>query len=390
MWANVTLMPTNGNVEPLRDFLVPLINHLTLIDQPHPGSEIVLPIIEEYSNQQLKYVPHSSSWWMFLLSPFLKLSNFQGTQFFFKTRDFLSVFDWPLKNGLKYDYFIGLECINTLAGLILKKIGRVNKVIYYVLDYSPIRYKGVFNKIYLALDRYCAMHSDYIWDVSKEIQPARIKAGLASKKSAPVIHVPIGIYPKQLISTSVDQRIPFSLVYMGTLGEESGPDLAIEMMPLILKKYSKTTLHIVGGGQKNLERLKDLVKSLNIESHVTFYGYVVKNIDMAKILSRCYVAVAPYRDFPDSTRKYADASKMRSYAAAGLPIITTKVPPLGKDLQKIGGSIITSDDKEGLAEAVITLFSSPKLYANMHKVLLKFAKTNTWNDEFSKAFSKSQ
>ncbi|MEK7090982.1 MAG: glycosyltransferase [Patescibacteria group bacterium] len=390
MWTNGTRMPTNGNVEPLRDFLVPRVKRLVLIDQPHPGSEVVMPIIEEYSNQQLKYVSHSSSWWMFLLLPFLKLTNFQGTQLFFKIRDFFSVFDWTLMNKFKYDYFIGLECINTLAGIILKKLGKVNKVIYYVLDYSPSRYKGIFNKIYLFLDQYCAVHADYIWDVSKAMQPARIALGLDEKKSSPVIHVPIGIYPQQLLSAPINKRLPFSLVYMGTLGEESGPDLAIEAMPLVLKKFAKTTLHVIGGGQKNLERLKNLVKSLGIESKVVFYGYVVKNIDMAEILSHCYVAVAPYRDFPDSTRKYADASKMRSYAAAGLPIITTAVPPLGKNLQEIGGSIIAPDNKEGLTDAVITLFSSPILYVKMHKVLLKFAKVNTWDNEFSKAFSKSQ
>jgi glycosyltransferase involved in cell wall biosynthesis len=327
---------------------------------------------------------------MFFLWPFLNLSNSQGTQLFFKIRDFLSVFDWPLKNRYKYDYFIGLECINTIAGIILKKLGKINTVIYYVLDYSPSRYKGFFNKIYLALDRYCATHADFIWDVSKAMQPARIASGLNEKKSAPVIHVPIGIYPQQIISTPTRQRISFSLVYMGTLGKESGPDLAIESIPTILKKFPKTTLHIVGGGQKNLERLKALTKSLKIESKVIFHGYVVNNIDMAKILSRCYIALAPYRDFPESIRKYADASKMRSYAAAGLPIITTAIPPLGKDLQEFGGSIIVPDNKEGLAEAIIALFLNFKLYAKMQKAVIKFSKENTWNNEFYKAFSKSQ
>ncbi len=389
MWVKSLRMPTNGNVEPLRDFLVPRIKRLVLIDQPHPGSDTVLPKIEEYVNNKTKLISHSSVWWMFFLWPFLKLTNFQETQIFFKIRDFLSVFDWPLRNGLKYDYFIGLECINTLAGIILKKFGKVDKVIYYVLDYSPNRYRGVLNKIYLALDRYCAMNSDYVWDVSKAIQPARVAAGLDERKVAPIIQVPIGIYPQQLISTPIDQRIPFSLVYMGTLGEESGPDIAIESMPIILESYPKATLHIVGGGHNDLERLKSLVKSLGIEPNVNFYGYVVKNIDMAKILSHCYVAVAPYRDFPGSTRRYADASKMRSYAAAGLPIITTDVPPLGKHLQRLGGSIIAPDNKEGLAGAVTKLFFNPKLYAKMQTAVIRFSKENTWNNEFYKAFSKS-
>ena len=111
---------------------------------------------------------------------------------------------------------------------------------------------------------------------------------------------------------------------------------------------------------------------------------------MAQILSNCYVAVAPYRAFPNSIRYYADASKMRSYAAAGLPIVTTDVPPLGKELQKLGGAIIAPDNEVGFSNAVLSLFSDPELYARMRKQVIKFAKDNTWDNEFTLAFSKSQ
>lgn len=389
MWENGQRMPTNGNLEPLRDFLVPKVKRLTLMDQPHPGSDIVMVRTEEYLNHNEKPIIHSPSWQMQLLSPLLKLFNKNSTQIIFKVRDFLSVFDLGIGKRIQYDYFVGVECVNTIAGILLKRLGRVRHVIYYVLDYSPNRYKGILNKIYLALDRYCAIHSDLIWDVSKTMQPARIAAGLNSKKSAPVIHVPIGVFPQQLIFTPLSQRIPFSVVYLGTLSEEQGPDLIVECMPKIIKKYPQSTLHIVGGGENNLKRLRALVKTLGIETNTTFYGYVVKNIDMAKILSKCYVAVAPYRDYPESTRKYADASKMRSYAAAGLPIVTTTIPPLGKELHELGGAIIASDNKEGFTKAILSVFSSKKMYANMNKIVVRFAQNNTWDNEFTKAFSKS-
>ncbi len=390
MWANGHRMPTNGNLEPLRNFLIPRVAKLTLIDQPHPGSDTVMPKIEEYTGRKTKFLRHFPSWWVRLLSPLLKLSNENKTQIIFKIRDFLSIIDWVNRNKTIYDYFIGIESVNTLAGLALRKFGRVSRVIYYVLDYSPNRYKKELNKIYLALDRFCATHADYIWDVSKAIQPARISAGLDQKKSALVIHVPIGVYPNQIKLAPVKDIQPYSLVFLGTLGEENGPDLAIEMMPIILKKYPRASLHIIGGGESNLKRLKALTTSLGLAKVIFFHGFVLENSDMAKILSRCYVAIAPYRTFTGSIRQYGDASKMRSYAAAGLPIVTTTVPPLGKDLQKLGGAIIAPDNKKGFAKSVISLLSNPHLYAKMRKQVIKFAQNNTWDNEFSKAFSQSR
>lgn len=390
MWTDGCRMPTNGNLEPLRDFLVKQAKKLILIDQPHPGSDRVMPIIEEYANHHLQPVQHAPTWWMYSLRPFLDLTNNQGTKIIFKIRDFLSVVNLAFRNKVNFDYFIGMESINTLAGLLLKKIGRINKVVYYVLDYSPHRFGPLLNKVYLALDRYCAIHADYVWDVSRAIQSARILAGLDPKKSAPVIHVPIGIYPQQLIFTPVSQRQPYSIAYLGTLSKEQGLDLIIEMMPLILNQYPKATLHIVGGGQENLDRLKNLATFLKISGRVTFYGYVVENIKMAKILSNCVIGVAPYRTFPGSIRQYGDASKLRSYAAVGLPIITTSVPPLGKELQKLGGAIISPDTKEAFAKTVTLLFSDLNLYAKMREVVINFSKKNTWDNEFNKAFSQSQ
>lgn len=381
-------MPTNGNLEPLRDFLVPRVKRLVLIDQPHPGSDHVMPKIEVYRGRRL--ATHSASWWLRLLTPLLELTNQNSTQVIFKIRDFLSVWDWALRDDTRFDYFIGMEGINTLAGLVLKRLGRVGKVIYYVLDYSPQRFGGWLNKIYLALDRFCATRADCVWDVSPAIHPARIASGLDPHRSAPVIHVPIGVYPNQIrVASTKKNMVPYSLVYLGTLTKEQGPDLAIEAMPMILQDYPQATLHLVGGGQKNLDRLKSLAASLRLGDHVIFHGFVVGSANMAKILSRCHVALAPYRTFAESIRRYGDSSKLRSYAAAGLPIVTTCVPPLGRQLQKLGGAIVASDTKVGLAKAVGSVFANPQLYAKMQKQVIRFARNNTWDNEFSHAFFQS-
>jgi glycosyltransferase involved in cell wall biosynthesis len=388
-WHNGKRLPINGNVEPLVDFFTAKLRKTVLIDQVYPGSDFVMPNVEVYKLK--KKTIKKLSWWVYLLFPFLKLTNTGATHITFKLRDFLSVIDVGLRTQKAYDFFIGLEAINALAGVILRKMNKVKTVIYYVSDYSPNRYKqGWFNALYLWLDRQAAMHADIIWDVSWAMQPARIKAGLDPKKSAPVLQVPNALYPKQISQATENEIIPYSLVFMGTLGRENGPDLAIESLPLVLKKFPKAQLHIVGGGEGNDERLAKLAKKLKVEKSVVFHGFIADREKVSSTIKGFSIALAPYLAIPGSARLYGDATKIRAYLAAGLPTITTHVPPLGKDAEKKGAAIIVKDNKKELADAIIKIFFDKKLYDSLRKNAYNFAKHNTWDNEFKKAFSKME
>ncbi len=387
LWANGKRMPTNGSVEPLRDFLVPRVKKLILIDQLVPGEPDISYKIEEYSGDKTTFIPHKMGWWFIFLSPFLHVTNTNSTQIPFKIRDFLSVIDWVVRDKTVFDYFIGLESVNAIAGIFLRRIGRVKKVIYYVSDYSPNRYRnGLFNRVYLWLDRFAATNSDYIWDVSKAMQPARIQSGLNPGLSAPVIHVPNGLYQEQIKSLDVTHIRPYSLVYMGTLGSENGPDLIIQAMPKILKKIPKANLSVIGGGE-NIHVLRRIVSELNLKGSVTLYGYVPDGVKMAKLLQKCAIGVAPYRSIPGSIRYYADAGKIRAYCAAGLPVISSDVPPLGKEVAAYGGAVIVSDTIDEFAKSAVTLFTNRSRYLTMRKNAFNYARNSTWENTFIKAFS---
>ncbi len=383
-WKQGKRLPINGNVEPMLEFFSPRTCKTVLIDQVYPGGSIVMPILEVY--EQGRYVgKRKSSWWLYLLYPFLKSTNTDGTHVSFKLRDFFSVLDIGLRE--RFDYFIGFEAINALGGILLKKLGRVKYVVYYVSDYSPNRYpQKWFNDLYLWLDRQAAMKADIIWDVSWAMQPARVKAGLNPKKSAPVIQVPNALYPKQIQQAAFKDVIPFSLVFMGTLGPENGPDLAIQTVPLLIKKFPKVTLHVIGGGDTNEARLKKLAKDLNLEKHIIFHGFIADREKVSATIRNFAIALAPYINISGSARLYGDATKIRAYLAAGLPTITTPVPPLGKDAAKKGAAIIVPDTPEDLAKAIDMIFSNKKLYNTMRDHAISFAQHNTWEYEYTKAF----
>ncbi len=391
LWTNGKRMPTNGSVEPLRDFLVPRIKKLVLIDQLVPSSEDVLHKIEVYYYKKHEFIPYKPSWWFLLLKPILYLRNTNGTHISFKIRDFLSIMDWTLRDKTQFDYFIGLESVNTLAGILLRRLGRVKKVIYYVSDYSPNRYKNRwFNALYLVFDRFSAKHADYIWDVSSAIHPARIKAGLNRFSAAPVIHVANGLFPSQIKTNPLHKIIPNSIVFMGTLGPENGPDVVIRALALVRKKIKNATLHIIGGTQESFAWLKPIIRDYKQTDAVYFHGFIPDAAKMSEIMRSCAIAVAPYRSMKGSPRYYGDAGKIRAYCASGLPIISSKVPPLGMDMAEQGAAVLADDDEKSFAEAIITILSDKKLYVQMRQAAITIAKSNTWEHQFAHAFEDMQ
>ena len=380
-------LPTNGMVEATASFFVPRVKKVLMLIQPHPGSDRINPVIERYLDAKMKSETTFSKW---LYLPVYLVCLFQKkdrTYVSYKLRDFISTLVIGLTERGNFDFFIGLESIQTFAGIILRKLGKVKKVIYRVSDYSPNRYANdLFNSLYLWLDRFCAQNCDYIWDVSPAMQPARIKAGLDPKKSAPCFVVPNGLFEDQISNEPIDQRIPYSLVYMGTLHYVNGPDLAIESMEIVKKKFPFAKLHIIGGGEENMKRLKKLVQRLGLSDCVVFHGFIVDNIKMAKVVKKCYIALAPYREEEKSFRWYADATKIRQYLGSGLPVVTTHVPPLGKQIVKEGAGLAVSDDKKKFADAIIKLITNKKLYADMSQNSVRLGKDNTWDNVYKKAF----
>ena len=386
-WIGGRRLPTNGSFEPLRDYFKIRVKKLVMIDQVMAGSETVMPKIEIYQKDQ-KSQTVSSSPGLYLLYPLLKFKKPIDTPIIFKIRDFFSVVDWCLRDRSRYDYFIGLESVNALAGILMKKFGFIRNVIYYISDYAPDRYrKKWFNHLYLALDRFCAVHADFIWDVSRAMQPARIKAGLNKTKSAQVIHVPNGLFPDQLGILPPGKIIPFSLVYFGTLGEINGVELVLEAMPHILKKYPRTIFHVIGGPEIEIRRLKKKMAELKLSEKVRFYGFIQDNSEVSAILRKFKVSIVPYPDIPGSPRLYADANKIRAYAGAGLPIVTTYVPPLGRVAARRGAAILVNDKAEDIARAVIKIFSTEKLYLKLRKASIDFARGSLWENSFDRAFA---
>lgn len=387
VWNNKGRTSINGMIEPLLSFFQASGKNVGLIDGPHPGSSTVITRFDKYDKNGLK--KRYSSLVSILMFPLLKIININGTQILFKLRDFLSVFEFTVRLMTKYELFIGLESVYTIAGILLKKLGAIKTVVYYVSDYIPDRYQQKWlNKLYLYLDRFCCYNTDFIWDVSPAMLDARIKAGLNREKCAPVILVPNALFPEQISFLPLEKTKPFSLVFAGTFGPENGLPLAIKAMKKILIKFPQAKLNILGGGHTPQKELENLVKRNNVEKNVIFHGFIQDAAKLSSIVKESRLGIAPYMSYPDSARRYGDATKIRLYFGAGLPVVTTHVPPLGREAEKVGAAIVVKDNEEDLANGVIKVFQDDNLYKRMRSKAISFARNNTWHNTYNDALKK--
>lgn len=389
VWEKNRRTAISGMIEPLLSYFLPKGYEIDLIDGLHPGSSDVVTKIEQYKNKNL--IKKTTSYTSKVLYLLLNAYNTNATQVIFKIRDFFSVLEWGIRSRKKYDLFIGMESAYTIAGIFLRKIGIVKSVIYYVSDYSPKRYsQNWFNAIYVFLDKFCAQHSNYIWDVSPAMQRGRKQAGLEPDKSAPVIIVPNALFPKQISTCPMNKQIPHSLVFAGTLGLENGSDIAIKAVAKLVKKYPDISLHVFGGNEQGKETfLKKMAEDLEIKNYIFFHGFINNAEELSRKINRYMIGLAPYKVQENSVRAFGDATKLRLYMGAGIPTITTSVPPLGKEIAEKGAALITEDNEAEFAESIIKLFDR-KIYLPMREKAILFGKNNTWENTYKAAMEKSK
>lgn len=382
-------LPSNGMIEPILSFFLPKVKDFTLLIQPHPGSDRISPILKVYEeNRKIKEIVIPPIFY-FPLYVLCKLKNNDDTHVSFKLRDFLSVLFVGFLTKDKFDLFIGLDSINTIAGILLKKLGRISKVVYYLSDYSPNRFGNfIFNAVYLRLDRFCVKHSDFTWDVSPSMKEGRVRLGMINEKDTrKIIHVPNGLFASQINPLAVTKRIPESIVYMGLLhNDQHGIDLGLEAFKLVLKKKHNATLHIIGGSNRDLKPFSQSLKDLGIEKSVILHGFISPNEKMSNIVNKCYVGIATYRSDRNPRNQYGDSGKIRQYLACGLPIVATTIQWYTKYAIESGAGIGVNETPEDFAKAIITLFEKKELYASCSKVATELGKKNTWENSYKDAF----
>lgn len=223
------------------------------------------------------------------------------------------------------------KCNHPFVGYCVKCTG---------FKYIPEKIKRLYFKI-------------FVNNINTFISPSKYYAKLYTKAGyKPVRHLYNGINLTTKYS-SINTATQ-NLLFVGRLAPEKGAKHCILAMPIILKKFPKAKLVIVGDGPE-YEELKNLINTLSLQTCVRLVGKVDNRQTKKYYNNATIVLVTP--TYPDNLPTVCIESMI-----AGKPIVGSKIggiPELVDD--KKTGFLVKSGDHKQIAEKVIKLFSNTDL-----------------------------
>ena len=278
-------------------------------------------------------------------------------------KDVLYTIFWCLKFKRKFDVYFGCGNLNPIAGIILRNLGIVKKVVYQSIDYHPTRFSNpFFNWLYFQLDKLCVKFSDETWNISPAIAEERQKKmGMNRKTYNRQYTVPGGVWFYETMRLPFEKINIKKIVYRGMLLDHMGVDLAIRAMPLILKEIPDLVFEIIGTGKEE-ENLKNLAKQLKVSKNVLSHGFVEGRQNMEKILSDAAIGIATFNTgLLGDKVKNSDPGKIKDYMLMGMPVVITDAFSTSKQIVKKKCGIVVAYKEKDMAEAIIKLIKNKPL-----------------------------
>jgi glycosyltransferase involved in cell wall biosynthesis len=132
----------------------------------------------------------------------------------------------------------------------------------------------------------------------------------------------------------------FTVIYQGVLNKDRG----LEELVRAFEHLSGISLWVVGGGDIEKE-LKQLVKDLELEDKITFFGKVPFE-KLAEITAQAHLGVSLEKG-TNLNYRYATPNKVFDYIAAHLPLLTSDLPEIKKivELYRAGLTLSQVDPK---------------------------------------------
>lgn len=297
---------------------------------------------------------------------------------------------WIIKQKEKINVLIAVDCLNAFSALFLKKLGKVDKVIFYSMDFNPIRFNNrLFNSIFHKIEEVCVKNADEVWNVSPKIAEGREKFLSISQKKYPQKVVSSGIWIKKVKQFPFSKVRKHQLLFLGHLLKKQGLQMVLDAIPTIVKTIPDFKFLILGGGEYK-SSLMNKVKQLKIEKHVEFKGWITNREIIDTTLGESAAAIVVY--VPEKEKLYnfsyyGDPIKLKEYLASGLPVILTDVSHNAKEIEERKCGIVVEYKKEDIANAVVTILSDEEKLEEYRNNAINYAKEFDWNIIFSKVLN---
>lgn len=349
----------------LKDFLLPKVKSIVYIEHPFPYNAWQ----DEDTRSRITVFKHGK---------LVKQKDFlpwRGNNVLYYIKDVLLTQWWVLMNRRRFDLCIALDNLNTLSVLFWRKLGLIKKLVYYTIDYNPIRFTNrLLNGIYHKIDKICCYDSDCIWVLADRMIEGRKRKGISIKRCAPTVIVPMGAHLSRIKKVPLEKVERYTLVYVGTLSQRQGVQLILRVLPNIIKEVPQVKFIVIGKGDYE-EQLKKMVKQLKIEQYVIFKGFLKDNNEVEQILSRSAIGMACYVPDESNYVYYADPGKPKQYLGCGLPVIITRFPAIADEIEKNDAGIAIDYNENSLKRAITKLLKDDDSYANCRKKAIEFSKS---------------
>ena len=281
------------------------------------------------------------------------------------------------------DAFIGINNVNAICGIVLRWLGRTSSVIYYAIDYTPVRFTNRFlNWAYHAVDGFVARHSDSIWNLSPGMAEIRLRQGQRPEANHVVpIGVDLDIVPPENTSARRD------LVIVSHLVETKGIQLALKAFEIVATSYPDVRLHIIGTGPYEA-RLKELAREGGVAKRVLFHGRLEYR-EMYEVLVNASVAIAPYPEDVNNIARYTDVGKPKEYLACGLPVVITAVTSISDEIGARPMGVVVRYSADDIASGILVLLNDAALREKCSRNARQFMQGMTWSAIYDRAFAQS-
>ena len=317
-------------------------------------------------------VRKTSQSWIIQLHPFLLFA-----------RDVAFGIWTPIRHRIRVGLFVGVDPLNAICGIVLRRLGFADMVVFYAVDYTPRRFNSsLANLLYQFSVKLAARKSNLCWSISKRVTIELRRMGVSETN---IVKVPYCV--DQSVVAQRDWEVPDPIVvYMGNLEESKGVGILLDAFEIIRRRVPKSMLVVIGGGRLGPALKADADNRL---AEVTFTGFMKDRSEVFRILSHCRVGVAPYIPAVGSYAFYNDPGKVKDYLVAGLPVVMTRVSEFSFDIERNDAGKLVNYDKNDLADSVIELLENDALFRRQSQNALRLGEDFSAEKVFTDALAKT-
>ena len=148
------------------------------------------------------------------------------------------------------------------------------------------------------------------------------------------------------------QKCPNSILYIGRIDKRKGIEFLIRSMPYVVQQIPEALL-LVGGTGSYLDKMKSLVKQLDIERNVTFLGFIPDDqLNSLYNQVQCVVVPSIFEGF---------GMTVIEALAAGTRVVGTDVDGIRSTLTSGDyGPLVPYGDQRALAGAIVSELRDPR------------------------------